>query len=162
VRGPLSGGSRSSFWSLLPIRLPGWSCEIENKAATLRAWSPGIVHGLPQTSDYARAFLVTVPGVTEQQATARLNSRMERQNRVLKRDDPPSAWFVVDEMSLYRRAGSPAAMAEQLRHLAEVAKMPATEHSASASELIIADNAAYVEHLAGGLVYTGATQFPSC
>jgi hypothetical protein len=36
----------------------------EDQAATLRVWSPGIVHGLLQTEDYARALLSTYPGVT--------------------------------------------------------------------------------------------------
>jgi hypothetical protein len=32
---------------------------------------------------------------------------MERQRRVLMRDDPPLAFFVVDEFALYRLVGSP-------------------------------------------------------
>ncbi len=32
--------------------------------------------------------------------------------------------------------------------------MPAVTHPANASELIIADNAAYTEHMAGGFTYT--------
>ena len=88
---------------------------------------------------------------------------MERQRRVLLRDDPPEAWFIVDEHSLYRHVGSPEVMAGQMRHLSEVAAMPnvtlqilpAVAHPATASELIIADNnAAYAEHLAAGGVYT--------
>ena len=71
-------------------------------------------------------------------------------------------WFLVDELSLYRRVRSAEVMAEQLRHLASVARLPhvtmqilpAVEHPANASELIVAGEAAYIEHLAGGLVYT--------
>jgi hypothetical protein len=88
---------------------------------------------------------------------------MERQRRVLMRDDPPRAWFIVDELSLYRCVGSPAIMAAQMRHLLEVAAMPsvtlqvlpAVAHNANASEFIIADDkAAYAEHVVGGYVFT--------
>jgi hypothetical protein len=39
----------------------------------------------------------------------------------MARDDPPSAWFVIDELSLYRQVGSTGDMAAQLRHLPQPA-----------------------------------------
>ena len=39
-------------------------------------------------------------------STARLASRMERQERVIGRASPPSAWFIIDELSLYRQVGT--------------------------------------------------------
>ena len=57
-------------------------------------------------------------------ATETWIERMERQRRVLYRADPPEAWFIVDEHSLFRHVGSPRVMAAQMRHLAEVAGMP--------------------------------------
>jgi transcriptional regulator with XRE-family HTH domain len=147
--------------SWVPAGFRSWG-EYEDKAVTLRAWSPGVLQGLLQTEGYARALLSTVPGVNTEIVAARLANRMERQRRVLFRDDPPSIWFVLDELSLYRCVGSAELMAEQLRHLADVAALPhvtmqvlpAVAHPANASELIVTDSAAYVEHLAGGLVYT--------
>jgi Helix-turn-helix/Domain of unknown function (DUF5753) len=38
--------------------------EYENKATRLSEWSPGIITGLLQTQDYARALLAVHPGVT--------------------------------------------------------------------------------------------------
>jgi hypothetical protein len=81
----------------------------------------------------------------------------------------PAAWFVVDELSLYRRVGSPETMATQIRHLLAVAAMPrvtmqvlpAIAHPCNASELIIADTAAYCEHMAGGYAYTDAAVISS-
>ena len=136
--------------------------EYEDNAISLRAWMPGIMHGLLQTEAYARALLQTAPAVTGQIVTARLAARMARQQRVLMRDDPPSAWFLVDQLSLYRLVGSPEIMAAQMSHLTAVAAMPnitlqvlpAVAHPANASELIVTDTAAYTEHLAGGFVYT--------
>jgi Domain of unknown function (DUF5753) len=57
------------------------------------------------------------------------------------------AWFVVDQLSLYRQVGSPDVMEGQMRQLAEVAAMPnvtvqvlpAVAHPANASELIVTD-----------------------
>jgi transcriptional regulator with XRE-family HTH domain len=148
--------------SWMPPGLRSWA-EHEDKAVRLYVWAPGIVHGLFQTADYARVFLELLPGVTNEVIAARLASRMERQRRVLFRDDAPSVTAVIDHTALYRMVGSPQIMAAQLRRLADVAKLPnvtmqvlpSVAHPATASELIIADNnAAYAEHLAGGGVYT--------
>jgi transcriptional regulator with XRE-family HTH domain len=46
----------SRTWA--PAGFRDWP-EYENKASTLRAWSPGILHGLLQTEAYARAVLDT-------------------------------------------------------------------------------------------------------
>lgn len=148
--------------SWMPPGLRSWA-EHEDRALRLKVWSPGIVHGLFQTEDYARVLIAALPGVTPDVVTARLASRMERQRRVLLREDPPQASYVVDHAALYRCVGSPEVMAAQMERLAEMAAMPnvtmqvlpAVAHPATASELIIADNdSAYAEHLAAGGVYT--------
>jgi Domain of unknown function (DUF5753) len=54
------------------------------------------VSGLVQTGDYARALIDAVPGTSSETAAARPANRVERQRRVLLRDDPPAAWFIVD------------------------------------------------------------------
>ncbi len=109
--------------SWVPAGFRNWA-EYQDKAATLRDWYPGIVTGLLQTEDYARSVLSVSPAVSAEVVAARLASRMARQQRALFRPDPPSVWFVVDEMALFRRTGSPQVMAAQLRHLAEVAALP--------------------------------------
>jgi Domain of unknown function (DUF5753) len=149
-------------WSEVPAAFKDWS-EHESETASLRDWWPSFVSGLLQTEDYARAQLRTYPGVTDQAVAARLAARMERQRRLFARE--VLSWFIVDEMALYRLVGSAETMAEQMRHLAEVAAMPnatlqilpAVAHPAGASGFIIADDAAYAEHAAGGFVYTGET-----
>jgi transcriptional regulator with XRE-family HTH domain len=151
----------SRTWAEVPPGFRSWA-EVEEKATTLHVWSPGIVHGLLQTEDYARSMFSTLQGATAEAVAARLANRMERQRRVMARDGPPSAWFVIDELALYRLVGSTQIMAAQLRQLLTVAAlprvtltvMPAVAHPANASELIIADNVAYAEHMAGGFTYT--------
>ncbi|HEY7264437.1 MAG TPA: helix-turn-helix transcriptional regulator [Trebonia sp.] len=150
-------------WSEVPAAFKDWQ-ELEDKAASLRVWMPGIVHGLLQTEDYARALIAAVPRTSPEAATGRLASRMDRQQRVLMRqDDPATVWFVVDELALYRCVGSGGVMAVQMRRLCDVAAMPlvtlqvlpAVAHCANASEFIIAgDSAAYAEHVTGGYVFT--------
>jgi transcriptional regulator with XRE-family HTH domain len=148
--------------SWVPAGFRSWP-EYEDKAASLHVWSPGVADGLVQTEDYARAVLSVSSGVSKEVVAARLASRMERQRRMLMRDDPPAMWFVVDELALYRLVGSPEIMAAQLSHLVEVARMPrvtvtvmpAVIHPGNESGFIIADDsAAYAEHVVGGFVYT--------
>ena len=139
--------------------------EYEDKAARLSEWSPGIITGMLQTEGYARGLLETATGATADIVAARLASRMERQKRVLFRDeDPPQAVYLVDHAALYRLVGSAETMAGQMGHLAEVAAMPsvtiqilpAVAHPATQSGFLIADDAAYTEHVIGGLVFTDA------
>jgi hypothetical protein len=139
----------------------GWP-EYEDRAGKLCDWSPSIVTGLLQTEGYAHALTSTLPGVTPDTVTARVAGRMQRQRRVLSRDDPPRAWFVVDELSLYREVGSAQVMAAQMRHLIEVAAMPTVTiqvlppiaHPVNASGFLLADDSAWVEHVVGGFTYT--------
>jgi hypothetical protein len=145
----------------MPPGFRSWP-EYEDKASRLSVWSPGIVHGLLQTEDYARSLLSTLPGATAEAVTARLANRMERQRRVLYREKPPSVCFVVDHTALYRCVGSAEVMADQMSHLSVVAALPnvmlqvlpAVAHPVTASELIMADDAAYAEHVAGGYAYS--------
>jgi transcriptional regulator with XRE-family HTH domain len=145
----------------MPPGLRNWR-EYEDKAARLAVWCPGTVHGLLQTETYAQTMIALAP-VSEEIITRRLANRMERQRRTLRRDDPPLVTCIIDQAALDRRVGSPEIMAGQMRRLLDVASLPnvvlqvlpAIEHPCTASELIIADNAAaYCEHLAAGGVYT--------
>lgn len=145
---------------------PGYRswAEYENAARSLRTWTPGVLDGLVQTEAYARTQLETVRDVPPEVIEARLAARMERQRRILQREDPPAAWVLVDEMALYRLTGSPELMTEQLDHLLGIAGLPdvtvhvvpGVMHAVTVSELIVTDGAAYCEHIAGGFVYTDA------
>jgi Domain of unknown function (DUF5753)/Helix-turn-helix domain len=149
----------SRTWA--PAGFRDWP-EYENKAGSLREWSPGIITGMLQTRDYARSLLETYPGVSAEVVAARLANRMTRQQRVLFRDEPPSAYYIIDHAALYRMVGSPEVMAGQMTHLADVASLPnvtmqvlpAVAHPATQSGILIADDAAYTEHVIGGLVFT--------
>src|SRR6202035_2165373 len=68
----------SRDWPEVPATFKSWP-EYEDKAASLRVWSPSIIHGLLQTPAYARALIRVQPHITQQTAGERLASRMERQ-----------------------------------------------------------------------------------
>jgi len=119
--------------------------------------------GLLQTADYARSILAVNPGVTEDEVGARLGARLERQV-ILTRDDPPAAWFLVDEAALRRCVGSPQTMAAQLAHLAGVARLPnitiqvvpSTAHAGLLGGFALTERAAYVETAVAGQVFEDA------
>jgi transcriptional regulator with XRE-family HTH domain len=148
-------------WSEVPAGFRSWG-ELEDKAASLRVWSPGVVDGLLQTEDYARTLLMTYPAVSDEVVSSRLAARMERQRRLLGRDRPPAMWFLVDQVALLRCVGSEQIMAAQMRRLAETAAlpnvtlqvMPAIAHPANASGFIVAGDSAWCEHVAGGYAFT--------
>lgn len=141
----------------VPATFRSWS-DYEDQSATLRLWTPLIVDGLFQTGDYARA-LIALTGVSAEVAAARLQARMERQQRVLGRCRMS---YVLDQSALYRLVGSPGIMAVQLRHLLDVAArpnvvlqvMPEIAHDALAANYVLADDAVWSEHMVSGGVYT--------
>jgi hypothetical protein len=162
---PERGGWFTDFWaeSRTWLATPPWFrpwAPHELNARTLRDWYPGIVTGLLQSESYAAEILSTAPGATDDMVAERLSARMARQ-RVLTRDSPPVAWFLVDVVALCREIGSADVMAGQLRHLGAMARLPhvtvqlvpATGHAGFAGGFVVADSAAYAESVVAGHVY---------
>ena len=93
----------------------------------------------------------------------RLAARLARQ-AVLARDDPPAAWFLVDEAVLHRCVGSADVMAAQLAHLAGLARLPnvtiqvvpSIAHAGLLGGFAVAERAAYVETAVAGQVFEDA------
>jgi plasmid maintenance system antidote protein VapI len=137
--------------------------EHEDKTTTIREWSPMVVTGMLQTESYASAMLAVYPGVADEVVATRLASRMERQRRVLLRqDDPPTASYLIDHAALYRLVGSPEVMAGQMAHLLDVASLPnvtlqvfpSVACPATQGGFLLADDAAFAETVVSGYVYT--------
>ena len=154
--------AESRTWIATPPWFRSW-VEHERHAATLRIWQLGVFSGLLQTEDYARAILTVEPGVTEDEVSERLAARLARQ-AILARDDPPAAWFLVDEAALRRCVGSPHVMAAQLAHLGGVARLPNVTiqlvpniaHAGLLGGFAVAQRAAYVETAVAGQVFEDA------
>ena len=153
--------SESQSWPEIPATFKSWP-DYEDRATTLRAWTPSILDGLVQTEDYARALIATAPGTGSATAGARLRGRMERQRRFWDRQPPVMAAFIVDALALYRQVGDAQVMSAQLRRLLGIAAMPAVTlqvmpaiaHASNNSGIMLADTAAWVEHAAAGYVFT--------
>lgn len=97
---------------------------LEEAAVSLRYFQSSIIPGILQTPAYARAmheggFQEYPPGRIDEHVDVRM-----RRKRLLTRDPPLQVSVVLDEAVLYRVVGGPAVMAEQLNHLAELAKLP--------------------------------------
>jgi transcriptional regulator with XRE-family HTH domain len=154
--------AESRTWIATPPWFRSW-VEHEQQAATLRIWQLGVLSGLLQTEGYARAILAVEPGVTDDDVNARVTARLARQ-AVLIRDDPPAAWFLLDEAALRRRVGSPDVMAAQLARLAGLARLPNLTiqvvpniaHAGLLGGFAVAERAAYVETAVAGQVFEDA------
>jgi transcriptional regulator with XRE-family HTH domain len=94
----------------------------EGAASSLRVFHPFLIPGLLHTEEYA----FELQRVHDEGAPARraVALRMERQRKLLGRDKPPQAAFVLGQEALYRWIGGPAVMGRQLRRLLEVMSGP--------------------------------------
>ncbi|MFF7500564.1 helix-turn-helix domain-containing protein [Streptomyces lavendulae] len=98
---------------------------LEAEAASIRLYEPSVIPGLLQTPAYARAVIAgTIPHVTAEQAGARLQVRLRRQDRLGAPRDPLRLWAVLDESALRRVVGSRGVMREQLGHLTRLGAQP--------------------------------------
>jgi len=100
---------------------------LEAEAASEWEWQISAILGLLQTEEYARAVHSThqqavrmPPGIFER----RVRARMIRQQLLTTRNPPLQLSVVIDESVLMRKVGSREVMAGQLRHLAEMARLP--------------------------------------
>lgn len=97
----------------------------EAAARLIKTFEHTLVPGLFQTSAYAQTILDAYPEATPEVVKERLVGRMDRQ-AILFRDDPPPPRIhaLLDVQVLNRDVGGPVVMAEQIEHLAELARMP--------------------------------------
>jgi transcriptional regulator with XRE-family HTH domain len=98
--------------------------ELEAEAVTISDYGLGIMPGLLQTPDYARAVVrAAVPRWVPEVVKQRVEGRMARQ-QLLFSERPPHFEAVVDESVLHRVVGSPAIMRGQLERLLLLADLP--------------------------------------
>ena len=103
---------------------------LEAEAVSELEWQVAAVPGLLQTEEYARAIhtahqqvVLMPPGIFER----RVAVRMIRQQVLTTRNPPLELSAVIDESVLLRKVGSWEVMSGQLRHLAEMARLPNVE-----------------------------------
>ncbi|MFE7127983.1 Scr1 family TA system antitoxin-like transcriptional regulator [Streptomyces sp. NPDC057617] len=102
--------------------------EREGRAAEIRLYEVGIIHGLLQTPEYATVLAesaVKRGAITPDQASERISFIAERQ-AALARKPSPLVFVVLDESCIRRPIGEPAVMDAQLARLLEFAELPNT------------------------------------
>lgn len=101
--------------------------SMEYSASRLQAYQPHFIHGLLQTSEYARALVEASDYADQasQQVERLVGFRTNRRQEVLTRpDDPLELDLVLSETALHQWSDSKVAMREQLEHLVEMAERP--------------------------------------
>ncbi|MET9338611.1 helix-turn-helix transcriptional regulator [Nonomuraea sp. NPDC003804] len=127
--GLLHDADQRGWWEDYEDALPGEYTRLlglEAEAIDQRDWEPQIVPGLLQTEDYAREVILATRGIariTHSGVRSRVEARLDRQQRVLHRPDPPTLCVNLDESVLMRRFGEPSVMREQMEHLLEVSQL---------------------------------------
>jgi transcriptional regulator with XRE-family HTH domain len=92
--------------------------EFEQTATKICEFAPTVVPGLLQTAPYAGAITVAAnPFVTDEYVEEKVTARLERA-RILKDPARPEYWVTLHENALRIPVGGPAAMTEQLEHIA--------------------------------------------
>ncbi|MFF7098416.1 helix-turn-helix domain-containing protein [Streptomyces rubradiris] len=127
--GLLDQATTPGWWQSFRDVLPGWfgvHVSLESAATEIRGYEPGVIPGLLQTPDYARAVLERgLPRMLPDVLERSVDLRIKRQDILVREDpSPPQLWLVTDETSLRRPAGSPAIMREQIEHLLHVTELP--------------------------------------
>jgi len=119
----LARASRDKAWwsEYRDVVRPGSYIAMESEASDLLNWEPDVVPGLLQTEAYMRALFAAQSAADPDRGVA---IRRERQRR-LTGDDPIAVSALIDESVIPRSIGGAEVMAGQLRHLLEVADLPA-------------------------------------
>ncbi|GGX24450.1 transcriptional regulator [Streptomyces malachitofuscus] len=112
-----TGGLLSRLVTLvMRSQLPAWFqqvAELESRAIEICTFQTHMIHGLLQTTAYARAVLGALDHTDLDDRTA---VRLARQ-RIFEREQPPVLWMVVSEAALRQEVGGAEVMREQLARL---------------------------------------------
>ncbi|PZF96435.1 helix-turn-helix domain-containing protein [Micromonospora deserti] len=115
------------WWHRYGDVLPSWFQSylgLEAAAALIRTYEVQFVPGLLQTREYARAVVLLGHGrAAPAEIERRVALRLQRQ-QLLRRENPPQLWAVLDEATLRRPIGGPEVMRGQVTALIEATKSP--------------------------------------
>ncbi|WP_043265635.1 helix-turn-helix transcriptional regulator [Streptomyces sp. CT34] len=98
------------------------AAEAEAIATEIREYEQLLIPGLLQTPAYARVvFRAYQPTATDDVIDELVANRMDR-TRLLDSPTTPLVWSILDEAALRRAVGGSGVMAEQLGHVADLAR----------------------------------------
>lgn len=116
------------WWHAYGDVIPEWLdvyIGLEEAASRMSVYEADMVPGLLQTTDYARTLIrADNPGVADEEIERRVQLRIARQALLTRLTAPVRYEVVLNEAVLRRPVGGTAAMAVQLRRLAEVGELP--------------------------------------
>ncbi|MFJ3301935.1 helix-turn-helix domain-containing protein [Streptomyces sp. NPDC086549] len=96
--------------------------EMEKRAQEIEEWDPSLIPGPLQLEPYIRAVvLASHPTYSEEEVAAKVAARRERA-WLFEDQRAPETWLVLHESLLRNPIIAPDAMADQLAHIAEVAR----------------------------------------
>lgn len=96
----------------------------ENSASRIYHFEPALIPGLLQDEEYARAVLQALGGsASEERVRDLVELRMQRQEALFGKDNPPEMLFIMDEAALHRWIGGRDVMRHQLGRLREAAEL---------------------------------------
>ncbi|MEV1051625.1 helix-turn-helix transcriptional regulator [Streptomyces sp. NPDC049887] len=97
--------------------------EAEKHAETIEEWSPTLIPGLLQTETYARAIVRAAhPLASDEDVDERVTARMTRSHLFEADHNTPEYWAIVPESLLRQPVLPPDGTAEQLHHIAALAR----------------------------------------
>ncbi|MFE9615390.1 Scr1 family TA system antitoxin-like transcriptional regulator [Streptomyces sp. NPDC006384] len=99
--------------------------EAERHADVIEEWCPTLFPGLLQTGPYIYAVVrATHPLESVRTTEEKVQARLARGRLLDDEGATPEYWVILDESLLRRPILPPAEMAEQLEHIAELARRP--------------------------------------
>lgn len=122
----LQESKAKGWWLAFGDAIPGnfdIYIDLEAAATGLRVYELARIPGLVQTQEYARAMIRSDPKLADDEIERRVQLRMQRQT-VLDKQPSVTCSILLDETIARRIVDSPAVMAAQLRHLAEIGNRP--------------------------------------
>jgi transcriptional regulator with XRE-family HTH domain len=130
-------GRQRPWWTQYKDRIPGGYLAyvgLEDDSSALRCVNPVGIPGLLQTEEYGRALTAATdwwlvatsdPSRSERSLAAeRADMRIIRQQKVLRRENPPEITAVLDEAVLWRQIGGAEVLRHQLLHLVALGSNP--------------------------------------
>ena len=118
-----SEGKQRPWWQSFALSYSTY-VGLEAAAISISDYGLGMVPGLLQTADYARALIrAATPQYEDEVVEQRVQGRLARQ-QLLRSQDAPRFEAVVDESALHRVTGSPAIMQAQLERLLDLSRLP--------------------------------------